>query len=92
MNFPGISVENRPVRRYYMGSLASHIIGYIGPITEEELRRNPDYAITDYIGKTGIELVFERFLRGTNGTKQTDMSVDGTLTGEYITQEAVRWT
>jgi len=72
-----------------MGSLASHIIGYIGPINEEELARNPDYAMTDYIGKTGIELMFERVLRGTNGRKQTDMSVDGTLTAEYITEEAI---
>ena len=45
--------------------------------------------MTDYIGKTGIELMFERFLRGENGLMQTDMSVDGTLTGEYITQEAI---
>ncbi|MCL2355246.1 MAG: hypothetical protein FWC68_05225, partial [Oscillospiraceae bacterium] len=88
-NFPGVSIVARATRNYYMGSLASHIIGYIGPVTEEDLERHPDYSIHDFIGKTGIEFTFESFLRGENGTKQTDMSVDGTLTGEYITGEAV---
>ena len=46
--------------------------------------------MNDYIGKTGIEYVFEPYLKGINGSKQTDMSIDGTTTGEYITKEAVQ--
>ena len=86
---PGVSIETSAVRRYHEGSLGSHILGYIGPITEEELQRHPEYGVNDFIGKTGIEFVFESFLRGENGRMQTDMSVDGTLTGEYITEAAV---
>ena len=44
---------------------------------------------TDKVGQTGIEKVFEEYLRGEDGKKQIDMSVDGTLTGEYISQEAI---
>jgi len=45
--------------------------------------------MNDDIGKTGIESLFENYLRGQNGTKQTDMSVSGLATGEYVTKGAV---
>ena len=90
LQFPGVSIETTSVRNYLRGSLASHTIGYIGGINEEELKNNEGYLMNDYIGKTGIEYVFESYLRGKNGKKQTDMSIDGTTTGEYITEEAVQ--
>ncbi len=76
---------------YILGeTLASHIIGYIGRIDESEYENNKEeYEADDYIGKTGIEYLFEKYLRGENGTKQIDMTVDGTSTGEYITKEAI---
>ena len=87
--FPGINIENTPVRNYIYGSLASHVLGYTGRISEDEYNSLEGYQISDYIGKTGVEYVFEKYLKGEDGVKQTDMSVDGTFTGEYITQEAV---
>lgn len=90
LSFPGIDIETSPIRSYLRGSLASHTIGYIGGINQDELDKNQGYSMNDYIGKAGIEYVFENYLRGKNGKKQTDMSIDGTTTGEYITQEAVQ--
>ncbi len=90
MNFPGISISTSCIRQYLRGSLASHTIGYIGGINEEELKNSEGYSMNDYIGKAGIEYVFESSLRGKNGKMQTDMSIDGTTTGEYITEEAVQ--
>lgn len=88
--FPGVNVVVKPLRTYTKGNLASHIIGYIAKINEEELKTRKDtYSYNDYIGRTGIEYVFEEYLRGTAGQKQIDMAVDGTQTGEYITKEAV---
>lgn len=40
-------------------------------------------------GKSGIEYVFEKYLKGTDGVKQIDMAVDGTVTDEYIEEEAI---
>lgn len=90
LDFPGVAVEATSIRNYLRGSLASHTLGYVGGINEEELKNNQQYSMNDYIGKTGIEYVYEPYLRGENGKKQTDMSIDGTTTGEYITQEAVQ--
>lgn len=88
-SFPGISIETTAKRKYQLGSLASHIIGYVGKINEEEYKKNEGYSIHDYIGKTGIEYAFEKYLKGKDGLKQIDMSVDGTTTAEYVTKEAV---
>ena len=88
--FPGIDIVTTPVRKYKKGSLASHTIGYIGAINEEEYEENEGYSMNDYIGKTGVEYVFEKYLRGENGVKQTDMSIDGTTTAEYVTKEAIQ--
>lgn len=88
-HFPGIAIESTPVRNYLYGKLGSHILGYVGKISNEEYNSEEGYAINDYIGKSGIEYSFEKYLKGIDGIKQTDMSIDGNVTGEYITKEAV---
>lgn len=89
--FPGINIIEDPIRVYNKSSLASHILGYIRRIDQDELkaREGQGYSINDYIGKMGIEYVLEKYLRGEKGTKQIDMSVDGTVEGEYVEKEAV---
>ena len=88
--FPGINIVVEPTRKYTSETLASHILGYASKISEEEYqKRKENYSRNDIIGKTGIESVFEEYLKGKNGTKQIDMAVDGTITAEYIAKEAV---
>lgn len=88
--FAGINIVVEPVREYTSGNLASHILGYAGKISSEEYEsRKNYYSSNDIIGKTGIEYVFEEYLKGKNGTKQIDMAVDGTTTAEYIAEEAI---
>ncbi len=88
--FAGINIVIKPVRDYKSGNLASHILGYASRIDPDEYeKRKSTYSQNDIIGKTGIEAVFEEYLKGKNGTKQIDMAVDGTTTAEYIAKEAV---
>lgn len=88
--FAGINIVVKPIRHYTSGNLASHILGYASQINEEEYKtRKNTYRQNDIIGKTGVESVFEEYLKGKNGTKQIDMNVDGSTTAEYISKEAV---
>lgn len=89
-DFPGVNIVVEPKRQYTSGNVASHILGYAGRINQEEYEANKErYDINDIIGRTGIEYVFEDYLKGYNGTKQIDMGVDGTASGEYVTEEAI---
>lgn len=88
--FPGINITVQPVRIYKEGTLASHILGYASKISDSEYQEKKDtYNQNDIIGKTGIEALFEKYLKGKNGTKQIDMAVDGTITAEVVENEAV---
>ena len=88
--FSGVEVVETPVRVYPLKTTASHILGRIGRIESSELEGNEDiYNQNDIIGKSGIEYVFEKYLKGTDGVKQIDMNVDGTVTDEYVSKEAV---
>lgn len=88
--FPGINISVQPVRSYSEGNLASHILGYASKISDTEYQNKKDkYEQNDIIGKTGIEYVFEDYLRGKKGTKQIDMAVDGTITAEVVEKEAI---
>lgn len=91
--FPGINVVEIPVRSYPKGTLASHILGYTSKISKEEydIEKENGYTLTDYYGKSGIERIAEKYLKGVDGIKQIYMAVDGTITGESIQEGATRW-
>lgn len=72
--FRGVRVEADSIRQYVDGPLYSPILGYVGPITEAELetRRDAGYLPQDVIGRTGLERVYERYLRGTYGLREVE--------------------
>ena len=89
-DFPGVSIIEIPIRSYPEGTLAAHVLGYIGKIREDEYNKNKEnYTQNDIIGRTGIEYVFEKYLKGQDGIKQIDMAVDGTITDENVSKEAI---
>ena len=87
-SFPGISTYNEPTVSYPYKELASHVLGYVAPVTQDDLAKDDSYDQNDVIGRTGVEKAFEKYLKGKDGVKQVDMSVDGQVTDEYISEEA----
>ena len=74
----GVMIENVPVRQYTNGSIASHIIGITGPISQDELQLlSEGYAMDDYVGKNGIEKAYESYLHGTDGEQIVYINTDG---------------
>lgn len=77
--FPGFSVKSIPIREYINPEMFSHVLGYTGVISESELadKQAEQYDINDFIGKSGIELSYEKYLRGTNGNTQVEVDATG---------------
>jgi len=77
--FPGITVEIQPIRTYPNGNLASHVLGYISKITSEKYEelKSEGYSSTDNIGRSGIESIMERFLRGKNSLQKIEVDASG---------------
>lgn len=73
----GISVDS--LRQYPYKDALAHVIGYIGQITEDQLKTTDyeNYHITDIVGKAGLEYQYEPFLRGTNGKQLVEVDATG---------------
>ncbi len=78
-SLPGVSWRSKPVRNYVETRSFSHIIGYVGDITSEELTRfyNKGYTSNSIIGKTGIEKQYDELLRGTDGIEYKTVDAKG---------------
>jgi len=75
-----VTKKDVDARVYPFGEEASHLIGYVGPITAEELEKQAGkgYVSTDVIGKRGLEQVLEERLKGEHGVKVVIKKADGT--------------
>ncbi len=74
---PGIIVLEEPLRRYPYGPLAAHVLGHVGAVTEEELKRRPDLELFDWTGKIGLERIYDPFLQGENGREIMEVDARG---------------
>ncbi len=81
--FPGVEIKARLFRQYPFGEVASHVIGYIGRINDHDVERiarweaGANYKGSDYMGKVGVELSYERELHGTTGWEEVEVDAAG---------------
>jgi len=71
-NQPSIDVAYEPRRQYFANLGMSHSLGYLGSVTEEDIK-NKKYNYHDRIGKTGLELTYEDVLKGKDGVRQIEV-------------------
>lgn len=78
--YKGVDIQIGNYREYADGTLAPHIIGVTGVISAEEYAelKKDGYAMDDIVGKSGIEQLFEKQLKGKNGKKIVTTALDGT--------------
>lgn len=90
--FPSLVVERQTVRSYPYGSLAAHVLGYVGSITEDEWDARKTsipgkpYEKSDEIGKAGVERTYEEYLRGRPGRRVYEISRTGKVVRELVDQ------
>jgi len=79
MSFPGMKIQVQPVRYYPKYDFASHLIGYVGEINEEELSglSHLGYKLGDRIGKIGVEKIYDGTLKGLDGDEEIEVDAGG---------------
>ena len=89
--FPGVEVARVFVRRYPQGTLAAHLFGYTGEISEQELKQTRYRGLEagDVIGKDGIEYEYDRYLRGRAGATRIQVDSLGRPKGELSVVDPV---
>ncbi|HYB33613.1 MAG TPA: penicillin-binding protein 2 [Steroidobacteraceae bacterium] len=77
--FPGLDIKTRQTRWYPNGELAVHALGYVGAISEQDLKHidRAAYAGTSLMGKLGVEGTYEHELHGTNGFREVLVNAQG---------------
>ncbi|HEY8135353.1 MAG TPA: penicillin-binding protein 2 [Candidatus Limnocylindrales bacterium] len=80
-NLPGVEIGIEDRREYEYGPLLAHVLGYVSPISADQLAQLKDegYLADDRIGQTGVEARFEDVLRGTYGQEQVERDASGRI-------------
>ncbi|MFP5297526.1 MAG: penicillin-binding protein 2 [Actinomycetota bacterium] len=93
-NYPGVHIEKRPVRFYPQGPWAAQILGYVGEITDVQLKdpyfknARPRYQPGDVVGRSGLELAYDRELRGKPQIEQVVVNSASKAVDSRVVQEA----
>lgn len=80
--FPGFFVQGRTLRKYPL-PISSHILGYVGEVDPSTIEKNPYYKQGDYIGISGIEKTYEKYLRGQKGVSIFMVDVHNKIMGSF---------
>lgn len=89
-SIPGIEVSESYSRTYPDGTIAPHVIGNVGKMSDAQIKKykSKGYSLNEYIGQSGLESVMQDQLRGTNGTETITINSTGTITGKEVTTAA----
>ena len=81
----GMAVELVPVRQYPYGTAGSHVLGYVGQITQEEyaVRKQRGYGSSDVVGEDGLEFGYDAALRGSSGGRRIKVNSAGAAVATY---------
>jgi penicillin-binding protein 2 len=80
--FPGFYFSTRSLRKYDH-EIAAHLLGYVGEVDSNLIKKESYYELGDYYGVSGIEYTYEKFLRGEKGRRYKLIDVHGREQGSY---------
>src|SRR5690349_13567644 len=89
LEFPELRVEQQPQRRYPANGMLAHVLGYVGEISPEQLKQQvfKDKGLKpgDIIGQSGIEQIYDDYLRGRDGYREVVVDSRGRIQDELET-------
>lgn len=79
LNIPGVLISDTPVRYYPLMESGAHLVGYVQNVTAEDIKEHPeeDYLTDSVIGRSGMEALYEKELKGTNGRTVSIVDANG---------------
>ena len=77
INLPGVVVAKKPIREYADVKSLGHIIGFVGKMTQEDIKNYPSYKPFYELGKEGLEISYEKFLQGKPGLNEIEVDSQG---------------
>src|SRR5205085_1132254 len=81
--FPELNVEPVQRRNYPYGTMTAHVLGFIGEVNEKDLAAHKELRQGDLIGKRGVEMMYDEYLRGTDGAQYWEYDSHGRRLAEY---------
>ena len=82
-DLPGVEITEGLSRRYPLGDLYAHVLGYVGPVSEADKKDNPLYMVPGFkIGKSGLERSMDYKLQGKSGTVKLEVNAYGRVMKE----------
>ncbi len=83
-DLPGISLNLQPMRHYLFGTSAAHVLGYVGEVSEEQIKQGKYKGLSpgSIVGKEGLEFVYDAVLRGQTGRRTEEVDVRGRVVRE----------
>lgn len=87
-NLSGLFVSQETKRDYLEGPYFSHLIGYTGKVSADDLKADSYYSLSDFIGKDGLEAQYEKELRGTPAKIAVSVNSDNTVLKTLVAKEA----
>ncbi len=83
INFPELNVDPVQRRHYPYATMGCHVLGYIGEAADKDLAARKDLRLGDLIGKRGVELMYDNYLRGKDGAEYWEYDSHGRRLAEY---------
>lgn len=88
VGLPGVFMAKQAIREYASLPGLAHLLGYTSRVSVDDLKANPDYLMSDRIGKTGLEYEYEKYLKGKNGIEQIEVDSKGTVVRILVDEES----
>lgn len=81
MDLSGVSLRVHPIRSYANGGIAAHLLGYVSEVSQGQLHKEEyrDFHPGDAVGQSGVERLFDSFVRGIDGRDELEVDAQGRL-------------